>query len=121
MLYSVVRLGTFALALAVLLLLQVEPWLAAIAAAIIGLCVSYVLLPKQRAAVVKTVADIRIRADKDDDNDAENDALDSREAAAAAPPITQAPAVVQVPPATPSSTGTPSPARGLDDDIRDRP
>lgn len=75
-LYSVVRLGTFAAALAILLLLQVEPWIAAIAAAIIGLCVCYVLLPRQRAVVVQAVADIRTRADKDDDNDLENEALD---------------------------------------------
>ena len=79
--YTVVRLSIFAGALAVMLALQVDPFIAALVAAIIGLCVSYLLLPRQRAAVVQTVADIRNRSGSDDDNDIENAALDRNTAA----------------------------------------
>ena len=76
LIYSVVRLGIFAVVLAVMLALQANPVIAAIVAAIISLCVCYVLLPRQRAAVVQAVVDIRNRVDKDDDNDVENAVLD---------------------------------------------
>lgn len=77
--YTVIRVLIFSVALGVLLALQVNPYIAAIAAAIIGFCVSYLLLSRQRAAVVKTVTDIRGRGDRDDDNDAENAAIDHHE------------------------------------------
>ena len=74
--YTVVRLAIFAGALAVMLALRVDPFIAALVAAVIGLCVSYLLLPRQRAAVVQTVVDIRNRSGNDDDNDIENAAID---------------------------------------------
>ena len=76
LIYTVLRLGIFAVVLAVMLALQTNPVIAAIIAAIISLCVCYVLLPRQRAAVVQAVVDIRNRGDKDDDNDVENAVLD---------------------------------------------
>ena len=76
LIYTVVRLGIFAVVLAVMLALETNPVIAAIFAAVISLCVCYVLLPRQRAAVVQAVVDIRNRGDKDDDNDVENAVLD---------------------------------------------
>ena len=50
------RLGLFAAVLALLLLLNVEWWIAAIVAAVIGLCVSYIFFGKLRDAVARDVA-----------------------------------------------------------------
>lgn len=77
--YTVIRVGIFAVALGVLLALQVNPYIAAIVAAVIGFCVSYLVLSRQRAAVVQKVADLRGRASTDDDSEAENAAIDRRE------------------------------------------
>src|SRR5665647_3460302 len=49
--YSVYRVLMFAFPLAVLLVLQVEWWLAAILAAVVGLCLSYIFLRKRREGV----------------------------------------------------------------------
>ena len=49
--YSLVRIGMFAAVLAILVLLGVIPWLAAIVAAIISLCVSYLFFGKLRERV----------------------------------------------------------------------
>ena len=51
LIYSLARLAIFAGALTVLMLVGVEWWLAAIAAAVIGLCVSYLALGRLRNAV----------------------------------------------------------------------
>ncbi|RLQ81213.1 DUF4229 domain-containing protein [Mycetocola zhadangensis] len=50
--YTVLRLLTFAAPLALLLLLNFEPWVATVLAAIIGLSVSYIFLrhPRERVA-----------------------------------------------------------------------
>jgi uncharacterized membrane protein YphA (DoxX/SURF4 family) len=83
-LYSLIRLGIFAIALAILLLIGVDVWIAAIGAAVIGFCVSYIFLRGPRDAVAKTMVNAkassaRSTAERDLDNDAENEALDRLE------------------------------------------
>lgn len=56
MLYSLVRVAIFAVVLFVLVALTVPLWLAAIVAAIIGLCVSYIFFGKLRNAVAADLA-----------------------------------------------------------------
>ena len=46
--YSLIRLGLFAVVLVVLLLVQITPWIAAAIAAVISLCASYIFLRKPR-------------------------------------------------------------------------
>ena len=46
--YTLIRVGIFAAVLAILLLLQITPWLAAIIAALISLCISIIVLRKPR-------------------------------------------------------------------------
>lgn len=50
-LYSVLRIGIFIVALALLMLIGLDWLLSAIIAAIIGVCVSYLVLSKQREAI----------------------------------------------------------------------
>lgn len=59
LLYSLIRIGLFAVVLAVLLLLQFQPWVAAIVAAVVALCISYIFLRKPREAVAKNLYDVR--------------------------------------------------------------
>ena len=72
MLYSLVRIGVFAIALAVLLVVGVPWWLAAIIAAVIGLCVAYIFFGKLRDAVAVDIAERRSRTTKDADQLAED-------------------------------------------------
>jgi hypothetical protein len=75
-LYSLIRVGVFAAALVLLVLVGVNVIVAAVAAAVIGFCVSYIFLRGPRDAVAKSIVDLRTRKDRDDDNDIENDLLD---------------------------------------------
>jgi hypothetical protein len=75
-LYSLIRVGVFAVALVLLMLVGVNVIVAAVAAAVIGFCVSYIFLRGPRDAVAKSIVDLRTRKDRDDDNDIENDLLD---------------------------------------------
>ena len=77
MLYSLVRLAIFAGALAVLLVVGVPGWLAAIVAAIIGLCVSYIFFGKLRDAVARDLAARRAKPNAEKDSDAEAEDLES--------------------------------------------
>jgi hypothetical protein len=77
--YSAIRVGIFAVALVVLLVVGVTGWIAAIGAAVIGLCVSYIFFRPQRDAVARSIVDIRSAKDRDIDNDLENDVLDRLE------------------------------------------
>ena len=77
MLYSLVRLAIFAGALAVLLVVGVPGWLAAIVAAIIGLCVSYIFFGKLRDAVARDLAARRAKPNTEKDSDAEAEDLES--------------------------------------------
>jgi divalent metal cation (Fe/Co/Zn/Cd) transporter len=71
-LYSLVRVGVFAIALAVLLVVGLDWWLAAILAAVIGLCVAYIFFGKLRDAVALDLADRRGRASTDSDTQVED-------------------------------------------------
>ena len=51
--YSVLRVLMFAVPLAVLLSLGFWPWAAAVIAALLGLCLSYLLLGKSRESVAR--------------------------------------------------------------------
>jgi len=77
-LYSLIRIGIFAVALAALLLLvpQVAPWISAIIAAVIGLCLAYIFFRPQRDAVVRSFVEFRTTEHRDTDSD-EDDALDA--------------------------------------------
>ncbi|MEF2975615.1 DUF4229 domain-containing protein [Subtercola sp. YIM 133946] len=46
--YTLIRVGIFAVALAVLLITRMTPWIAAVIAAVISLCVSYIFLRRPR-------------------------------------------------------------------------
>ncbi|MCU1425355.1 MAG: hypothetical protein JWM51_1646 [Microbacteriaceae bacterium] len=73
-----IRVGLFVAVLAVLLLAGIEGWLAALIAAVIGLCVSYLFLGRQREAVATAVHHRRsgTTVAATDDEDVE-DALES--------------------------------------------
>ncbi len=73
--YTLVRLGIFAVALAVLLIVGVWPWLAAIVAAVIGFCVAYIFFGRLRTAMALELAERRNRPTKDVDADAEDATL----------------------------------------------
>jgi len=57
--YSVLRLLTFAVPLTILLLLGIEPWIATVLAALIGLSVSYIFLQTPREAVSRDLYTLR--------------------------------------------------------------
>jgi hypothetical protein len=57
--YSIVRVGMFLALFALLLVLGVDWWIAAIAAAVIALCISYIFLSKLRAKVAQELHDRR--------------------------------------------------------------
>ena len=79
--YSVLRLLLFVIPLAIMLILGVFWVIAVVAAAIIGLALSYILLRRPRDAVARDLHDIRTRprsvapAYDDDIEDAEIDAM----------------------------------------------
>jgi hypothetical protein len=77
LLYSVIRIALFAVLLTVLLLVGFEGWLAALIAAALGLCISYLFLGRLRVQVSQGVDDRRTGKThgSTDDEDAE-DALD---------------------------------------------
>lgn len=75
-LFSALRIGLFAVVLAVLLFLQIEPWIAAVIAAVIGLCVSYIFFRPQRVALAESVSSYRTAEHRDEDSDVENAAID---------------------------------------------
>ena len=54
--YTLLRIGLFAAVLAILLLLNIEWWIAALVAAVIGLCVSYIFFGGLRDAVARDIA-----------------------------------------------------------------
>ena len=51
--YSVLRVLMFVIPLAILLSLGLWPWASAVIAALVGLCLSYLLLGKSRASVAR--------------------------------------------------------------------
>ena len=80
--YSVLRLLLFVVPLVILLVLRIEPWISVVAAALIGLCLSYIFLRRSRNAVATDLYASRHR-DKPAttvDDDVEDAAIDSSEA-----------------------------------------
>ena len=82
--YTVLRLLVFAIPLVILLVVGLVWWLAVIAAALIGLCLSYILLSKSRNAISTDFYTVRQRSkpantQDDDDEDAVLDADPSAE------------------------------------------
>ena len=57
--YTLIRLGIFAVVLTVLYLLGIEPWIAAVIAAIISLCISIIFLRKPREEASRTLYEAR--------------------------------------------------------------
>jgi ABC-type bacteriocin/lantibiotic exporter with double-glycine peptidase domain len=79
--YSLIRLGIFIVVLVVLLILGMNPFLAAIVAAVAGLVLSYIFFRKIRDEVAAELAarGTAAVAVKNVDTDAEDDALDRLE------------------------------------------
>jgi len=76
--YSVLRLLVFAVPLVILLLLGIVWWLAVIAAALIGLCLSYIFLSRPRNAVSSDLYAVRHRDKpaRTEDDDVEDAAVE---------------------------------------------
>ncbi|WEO77715.1 DUF4229 domain-containing protein [Cryobacterium sp. SO2] len=90
--FTVLRVLTFAIPFVLLLALAIEGWLAAILAAVIGLCLSYIFLRKPRDTVARGLYEVRHRTKEPVHPDAESEdaavdaaaATDSAAASAAA-------------------------------------
>jgi len=79
--YSVLRVLMFAVPLAILLSLGFWPWAAAVIAALLGLCLSYLLLSRSRESVARDLYRAR-HPDTDHvnpDSEIEDSALDAAE------------------------------------------
>lgn len=70
--YSLLRVGLFAAAFAILMLLGIEWWLSAVLAAVIGLCVAYIFFGGLRARVAADLAARRAAPARDVDADVED-------------------------------------------------
>jgi membrane protein implicated in regulation of membrane protease activity len=57
--YTLIRLAAFAIPLLILLWVGLAPWAAAVVAAIIGVCVSYIFFARWRSAVSTEIYDAR--------------------------------------------------------------
>ena len=77
--YTIVRLAIFAVALALLLLTGMNPFLAAVIAAVAGFALSYIFFRKLRDEVAAELAtrNQKPQAIRNVDTDAEDDALDN--------------------------------------------
>ena len=69
--YLVLRIGTFAVFLTVMLLLQFDPFFASATAAVLALAISLIFFGNQRNAVSRAIYDARNKK-----NDADTDAED---------------------------------------------
>lgn len=77
--YTAIRVVLFGIALTILLLLSVNPIIAAVAAAVVGLCISYIFFRGKRDEVALDIVARRSVKTKDPDNDLENEVLDRLE------------------------------------------
>jgi hypothetical protein len=82
--YTLARLGIFAAALVVLFVIGLPWYWATIGAALIGLLVSYIALPKLREQVTTSLATRRPRPERDADSDFEDDFVDAEDSDAPA-------------------------------------
>jgi hypothetical protein len=74
--YLVLRIGTFAAFLTVMLLLQFDPFFASATAGVLALAISLIFFGKQRDAVSRSIYEARNKKN-DSDTDAEDLAGDS--------------------------------------------
>ena len=72
--YTLLRVGLFAAFFAVLFVLGLEWWLAAIIAAALGFCVTYIFFRRLRERVAVDLAAARANTDKRPDEVVEDDA-----------------------------------------------
>ena len=79
--YSILRLLLFVVPFTIFMLLNIEWWVSALLATVIAVCLSYLLLLKQRHAVAATVETWGKGNNTDADNDLENAAIDADESA----------------------------------------
>ncbi|WP_104083091.1 DUF4229 domain-containing protein [Cryobacterium sp. Y11] len=79
--YSVMRVLMFAVPLAILLSLGLWPWAAAVIAAMLGLCLSYLFLGKSRESVARDLYQARhpTKEPVNADADVEDRAITARE------------------------------------------
>ena len=71
-LYVVLRLAIFAAATALLILLGIAPWLAAVIGAVIALCISIIFLSGPRNEVSRSLSTRRRKASRDVDAEHED-------------------------------------------------
>lgn len=80
--YSILRIALFGALLAIMMILGVQWWIAAPAAAIVGLCIAYIFFARQRDEVAKDLYALR-HGDKPErvnlDNEIEDELLDQRD------------------------------------------
>lgn len=57
--YTLLRIGLFALIFVILMLVGLEPWIAALVAAAVGFCVSYIFFRPLRQEVADELAEAR--------------------------------------------------------------
>ncbi|MEO6310349.1 MAG: DUF4229 domain-containing protein [Leifsonia sp.] len=86
--YSVLRVLMFAVPLAILLAMQITWWVAALVAALIGFCLSYILLGRSRETIARDLyaARHREKAPVAADDASEDAAVDRAAAGEPAPP-----------------------------------
>jgi hypothetical protein len=77
-LFSVIRVALFAVPFAILMAMGIPWWGSALLATVIGACLSYLFLDRQRREVAATLQYWRENSHRDRDNDVENEALDRR-------------------------------------------
>ena len=73
LLFTVLRVLMFVVPFVILLVLGIEGWLAAVLAAIIGLCLSYIFLRNPRNSVSRDLYEVRHRAKEPVHPDAESE------------------------------------------------
>jgi hypothetical protein len=73
--YALLRLGTFAVILAILLVLRFDPFYATFISAVMALAISLIFFNKQRGEVSKSIYEKR-HAERDEDSKTEDDLLD---------------------------------------------
>jgi ribosomal protein L12E/L44/L45/RPP1/RPP2 len=118
--YTVLRLLLFAVPLVILLLLQLPWWLAAIVAAIVGLCLSYLLLGSSRHAVARDIDAVRSRkkAPTTSDDELEDAVIDAVENDAVA--IPEAPAAASEEQAQPEEPAASKDEGGPEEQAKDK-
>ena len=84
-LYTLIRIGLFALILTLLLLLlpSIQPWISTVLAAIIAMCVSFIFLRKPREEVAKSLYEVRNRKAVANEDESLEDTVVDAEADAA--------------------------------------